>query len=91
MYSDAAFATIDDLSSQLGYNVLLVDSSNRCHVLDYASKTSERIVRSIVGGETYAFLDVFEIVHTLRDDMQRLLGRHSRFRHIQAPRSFSMH
>lgn len=37
-YSDASFANNDDLSSQLGYIVLLCDGDNNCHVLSYSSK-----------------------------------------------------
>lgn len=45
VYADASFATNDDLSSQLGYIVLLCDRFNCCHVMDYVSRKSRRIVR----------------------------------------------
>lgn len=75
VYSDAAFATNEDLSSQLGYIVIITDKSDRCHILDFSSKKSKRAVRSIMGGKTYAFMDAFDAAFTLRTDMARTLGR----------------
>lgn len=72
-YADASYATNDDLSSQLGYIVLLCDNSNACHVLDYASKKSKRVVRSIMGGEVYAFMDAFDMAFVIKKDLERVL------------------
>ncbi|GAB0494020.1 hypothetical protein MMPV_005309 [Pyropia vietnamensis] len=36
VYDDASFASNDNLSSQLGYVVLLRDGTDRCNVLTYA-------------------------------------------------------
>lgn len=75
VYSDAAFATNDDLSSQLGFLILLADENDRCHIIEYASKKSKRVVRSIMGGETYAFMEAFDAVYSLKDDLAALLDR----------------
>lgn len=64
------FATNDDLSSQLGFVVLLCDASDRCHILDFSSRKSKRVVRSILGGEVYAFSDGFDGAFMLRHDLQ---------------------
>ncbi|CDF33317.1 unnamed protein product [Chondrus crispus] len=74
-YTDASFGANEDFSSQLGYIVLLCDSSNRCHILDFASKKSKRIVRCILGGEVYAFTEGFDCAFVLRHDLQKLYGR----------------
>ena len=74
MYADAAFATNDDLSSQQGYIILLTDNSGRAHVLDYSSKKSKRVVRSIMGGEVYAFADGFDRSFVIRKDLEKMLN-----------------
>lgn len=75
VYADASFGTNDDLTSQLGYLVLLCDKNNQCHVLDYGSKKSRRVVRSIMGGELYAFTDAFDISRTLSIDVSKAIGK----------------
>lgn len=54
-YSDAAFATNGDLSSQLGYIILPADSSNRCHILHYASKKSNHVYQIHYGRRNVRF------------------------------------
>lgn len=75
VYADASFATNDYLTSQLGYLVLLCDASNRYHVLDYSSRKSRRVVRSIMGGELYAFTDAFDISRTLLIDVRNAIRK----------------
>lgn len=55
VYADASFASNNDLLSQLGFIILLCDRSNKCNVLDFSSKKSKLIVRSIKAGEVGAF------------------------------------
>lgn len=59
-YADALFAKNDDLSSQVGYVILLCDTSGRSHILDYSSNKLKRFVRSIMRSEVYAFADTFD-------------------------------
>lgn len=73
-YADAAFATNYDLSSHIGFIIILCDSSGRAHILDYSSKKSKRVVRSIMGAEVYAFADAFDRSFVIRKDLERLLG-----------------
>ena len=75
VYADASFASNDDLSSQLGYVVLLCDAEDRCHVLTYVSKKARRIVRSIMAGEVYAFADAFDAAYILKHDLERVYGQ----------------
>lgn len=71
-YSDASFANNDDLSSQLGYIVMLCDGDSSCHVLSYSSKKARRVVRSIMAGEVYAFADAFDTAFILKHDLERI-------------------
>lgn len=73
VYSDASFAGNRDLTSQLGFIILLCDVNNRCHILDYGSKKSTRVVRSIMAGEMYAFLLGFDRCFVIQHDLQLIL------------------
>lgn len=75
VYSDAAFATNDDLSSQLGYLVMLADKSGKFHLLEYSSNKSKRVIRSIMGGETYAFMDALDATFAVKQDVEYIMGR----------------
>ena len=71
-YVDASFATNDDHSSQLGYVILLCDSQDRCHILDFASRKCKRVVRSIMAGEVYAFAEGFDTVFAIKHALEKL-------------------
>ena len=55
-YSDAGFANNNELKSQLGMIILLVDKYHNASILHYASRKSRRVVRSILAAELYAFV-----------------------------------
>lgn len=76
VYADASFADNDDLSSQIGYVVLLCDSSDSCHVLAYSSKKARRVVRSIMAGEVYAFADAFDAAFIIKHDLEFIYRQH---------------
>jgi len=69
VYADASFAASDDLSSQLGYTVLLRDDDDNCHVLAYSRKRAPRMVRRILAGEVYSFADPFDATLIIRHDV----------------------
>ncbi len=62
-YTDASFSTNPDHSLQLGYIVLLAEKHDNACVLHYASYKSRRVARSVVGAETYAFADAFDLAY----------------------------
>lgn len=72
VYTDASFAGNDDLSSQLGFITLLCDKDDNTHILEYSSRKSKRVVRSILGGEVYAFADGFDRAFMIRHDLQMI-------------------
>ena len=47
-YADASFANNRDLSSQLGYVVLLKDKNNRAAIVNYGSWKCRRVTRSVL-------------------------------------------
>lgn len=56
-YTDAAFATNDDLSSQLAYLILFIGGDKNCRFIDFQSRKSQPVVRSVVSGNSIAFTD----------------------------------
>ena len=74
-FADSSFANNLDLTSQLGIMILLTDSSGSANVLHFNSYKSKRVVRSVLGGETYAFADAFDISFTIRHDLRNTLQK----------------
>ena len=75
IFSDSSFANTSTLHSQLGFVALLCDASGKANVLHFTSYKSKRVVRSVMGGECYAFADGFDYGFTLRHDLQNILQR----------------
>ena len=75
VYSDAGFATNWDLSSQLGFVVLMVDRRKRCSFLHWNSYKCSRVTRSVLGAEVYAFCDAMDVGISFQLALQPILGR----------------
>jgi len=74
-YADASYATNADGSSQVGFIILLCDSSGQAHILSYSSRKCRRVVHSIMAGEVYAFSAAFDEAFVIRYDLERLYRR----------------
>jgi hypothetical protein len=61
MYSDASYANNADGSSQLGYIIFLCDASRACQPRFWSSKKSKRVTRSVLGSETMALANGFDV------------------------------
>lgn len=75
VYTDAGHCNAADGSSQLGYLVLLADKRNRCSIIHYSSKKSNRIVRSTTAGESLAFANGFDAAYAIQADIARMLQK----------------
>lgn len=73
MYTDGSFETNADLSSRSGTLITLCNDHGRCHILDFKSKKSKTIVRSIMAGEVCAFMDGFDQSFAMAADLEILL------------------
>ena len=73
-YSDAAFANNFDLSSQLGYIILLTDKNNAAIPISFKSYKSKRVTRSVLSAEVIAFADLFDQAFTLRSQLEHALN-----------------
>lgn len=71
-YIDASFSSNDDSPYQLGYLIMIFDAMNRYYVLELATRKFQRVIRSIMAGEIYAFGEGFEKVFTIMFALQKI-------------------
>lgn len=71
-YTDGSFADNLDLNNQLDFIALVCDAKKS--LIIYFSKC-RRVVRSLLGGETYSFADGLDFGLTIRPELQRVMGR----------------
>lgn len=75
VYTDGSFADNPDLSTQLGCLILLCDKYGKCNVLHFSSYKSRRVVRSVLGSETYAFTDGMDFALILKKDIEDMIQK----------------
>jgi hypothetical protein len=75
MYSDASYANNTDGTSQLGYIIFLCDASRACQPLFWSSKKWKRVTRSVLGSETMALADGFDVAFSICHDLQIITGK----------------
>ena len=74
-YCDAIFASNTDLSSQLGFVVALKNDKENSCLVRYGSWKCERVTRSVLGAETYAFASAQVYCSTLSHDISSVPGK----------------
>lgn len=75
VYSDASFATNTDKLSQLGYIMFLLVRNNQCQLL-YRNTYKEQLVnRFVLGSEVIALTDAFNMLYTVKFDLQSACTR----------------
>lgn len=65
VFCDPSFANNHNSPNQLCFLILLTYKTMRVNWLHYACYKSMRVVRSVLGDESYAFADDFDYVCTL--------------------------
>ena len=74
-YCDASFASNADLSSQLGFVVLLKDKNDKACIIHYGSWKCQRVTRSVLGAETFAFAFTLDFCLVFSHDLSSMLGK----------------
>ena len=74
-YADASFSNNLDLSSQLGFIILLSDKTDKIIPIVFKSYKSKRFCRSAMAAEVIAFSDLFDAAFTIKHDISLLLGQ----------------
>ncbi len=74
-YADGSFASNSDLSSQLGFIVLLTDKHDNAAIVPYGSWKCRCVTRSVLGSEVDAFTQTLDFVLALAHDISDMLTR----------------
>jgi hypothetical protein len=75
VYTDVSQANNEDISSKVGYIIILADHSKQASIVHYQSLKSQRVTRSSMAGEKSAFADGFDNAFILRHDLENMLGQ----------------
>lgn len=73
VYTDGSFTDNEDMSTQVGYIILMCDANKNCNVIHFSSHKSRRVVRSVLGGEAYAFADGVDYGLAVKKDLKDML------------------
>ena len=72
-FTDAAFANNTDLSSQIGYVIVLADQDNFANILHWSSTKCKRVTRSVLASELYAMSNAFDISSAIKCTLEKIL------------------
>ena len=75
VFTDASFANNKDLSSQIGYVLVLADSAGKANILHWSSVKCKRVTRSVLASELYAMAHGFDISVAIKSTIDRILGK----------------
>jgi hypothetical protein len=73
VFTDASFANNKDLSSQIGYILVLADGTN-ANILHWSSTKCKRVTRSVLASELYAMAHGFDIGASVKSTIDKMLG-----------------
>ena len=73
VFTDASFANNRDLSSQIGYILVLADGANRANILHWSSTKCKRITRSVLASELYGMSHGFDIAASIKTTIDKVL------------------
>lgn len=73
-YADAPFASNDDISSQIVFIIVLCDSLDQSHIIEYRIHKSRKVVRSALAAEVSAFVDAFDAAFFVAADLKKPMG-----------------
>lgn len=72
-FVDASFANNNDLTSQIGYIIVLADASGKANVVHWQSIKCKRVTRSVLASELYALVLGFDLSATLKSTTDQIL------------------
>jgi hypothetical protein len=75
VFTDSSFANNNDLSSQIGFVIVLADKDNRANILHWSSVKCKRITRSVLASELYAMAHGFDTGSVIKGTIERILKR----------------
>jgi hypothetical protein len=73
VFTDASFANNKDLSSQIGFVIVLTDRNQSANILHWSSIKCKRVTRSVLASELYRLAHGFDIGAIIKSTIQRIL------------------
>jgi hypothetical protein len=73
VFTDASFANNKDLSSQIGYILVLADGSGRANILHWSSTKCKRVTRSVLASELYGMAHGFDMGVSVKSTIDKAL------------------
>lgn len=74
VFADASFANNKDLSSQIGYVLVLADATGSANIIHWSSIKCKRVTRSVLASELYALAHAFDIGAAVKASLDNILG-----------------
>jgi hypothetical protein len=72
-FTDASFANNKDLSSQIGYVIVLTDATKRANIVHWSSVKCKRVTRSVLASELYGMAHGFDIAAAIKSTVDKIL------------------
>src|SRR6266496_1496522 len=66
VFTDASFANNKDLSSQIGFVIVLTDQNRTVNIIHWSLIKCKRVTRSVLASELYALAYGFDIGATIK-------------------------
>lgn len=73
VFTDSSFANNKDLSSQIGYVIVMADNNNQANIIHWSSIKCKRVTRSVLASELYAMTHGFDIGTAIKSTVDRIL------------------
>jgi hypothetical protein len=73
VFTDASFANNRDLSSQIGYVLVLADGTGRANIIYWSSTKCKRVTRSVLASELYGMAHGFNMGALVKSIIDRVL------------------
>jgi hypothetical protein len=73
VFTDASFANNKDLSSQIGYILVLADANRQANIIHWSSIKCKRVTRSVLASELYGMTHGFDIGAAIKSTIDRIL------------------
>jgi hypothetical protein len=73
VFTDASFANNRDLSSQIGYVLVLADGAGRANILHWSSTKCKRVTRSVLASELYGMAHGFDMGASVKSTVDKAL------------------
>jgi len=70
---DAFFANNKDLSSQIGYVLVLADALNKANIVHWSLIKCKRVTRSVLASELYGIAHGFDIGAVIKSMLDKVL------------------